>query len=199
MSNYNVISQITQELRKRIHEALASAPDADLGLSTPETDITLSAPMDDQTDSARLSLYLYHIEQDGHLRNQPSLPSGPNGLRFPPMSVQLHYLITPLDEAEDQNHLMLGRILQYFHDAPMLESLNGLPLDNSFGANSPELRIVFQTLTLEQLAQVWHALKAGYRLSIAYLIRIVTIDSAQGVIDAKRVEDAHAVVGYKLR
>lgn len=195
MSNYNILNEMTLELRRRIHAALASASDADFGLTTPETDITLSAPSDELAGSPRLSLYLYHIEQDGHLRNQPRLTASPNGLRFPPISVQLRYLITPLEDEEDQNHLMLGRILQYFHDEPMIGSLNGTPLDNSFGANSPELRIILETLTLEQLAQVWHALNAGYRLSIAYAVRIVTIDSAQGVTDAKRVVEAYTAVG----
>ena len=200
MSNYGVIEDITLEMRRRIHASLASAPDDDFGLSeTPETDITLSAPDEDITGSPRLSLYLYHIEQDGYLRNQRSLATNSNGLRFPPISMQLHYLITPLDDVEEQNHLMLGRILQHFHDEPMIGSLNGTPLDDSFGANSPELRIAFETLTLEQLAQVWHALDAGYRLSIAYVVRIVTIDSAQGVTDAKRVIEAHTAVGYKKK
>jgi hypothetical protein len=197
MSNYGIIEGITMEIRRRIHGALLSAPDDDFGLSTPETDITLSAPDDDLTGSPRLSLYLYHIEQDGHLRNQPRIANGPNGLRFPPISVQLRYLITPLDKEEDQNHLILGRILQNFHDNPVIESLNGVPLDNSFGANSPGLRIALETLTLEQLAQVWHAMDASYRLSIAYVVRIVAIDSAQGIIDAKRVMEAHTAVGLK--
>ncbi len=197
MSSYGIIRDITQEMRRRIHAALVSAPDDDFGLSTPETDITLSAPDNDLTGSPRLSIYLYHIEQNGHLRNQPRLAAGPNGLRFPPLSVQFRYLITPLDDDEDQNHLMLGRILQHFHDEPVIASLNGTPFDDSFGANSPELRIAFETLTPDQLAQVWHALDAGYRLSIAYLVRIVTIDSAQGITDAKRVVEAHTAVGYK--
>jgi hypothetical protein len=197
MSGYSIIGEITLELRRRIHAALASAPDADLGLTTPETDITLSAPSDELQGSPRLSLYLYHVEQDGHLRNQPHLSIGSYGLRFPPISVQLRYLITPLDDEEDQNHLMLGRILQRFHDEPAIGSLNGTPLDDSFGANSREIRISLETLALEQLAQVWHALDAGYRLSIAYVVRIVTIDSAQGITDARRVVEAHTAVGRK--
>ena len=51
--------------------------------------------------------------------------------------------------------------------------------------------------SLEQLAQVWNALDANYRLSIAYRIHIVTIDSATGITEAKRVVDAHTAVGYK--
>jgi hypothetical protein len=197
MSTYGIIAGITLEIRRRIHAALVSAPDDDFGLSTPETDITLSAPDEDLTATPRLSLYLYHIEQDGHLRNQPSLAAGSNGLRYPPLSVQLRYLITPLNDEEDQNHLILGRILQHFHDKAVIESISGAPLGNSFGANSPELRITFETLTLEQLAQVWHAMDASYRLSIAYVVRIVTIDSARGVTDAKRVMEALTAVGLK--
>jgi hypothetical protein len=197
MSNYGIIRDITLEMRRRIHAALDTATDADFGLSTPETDITLLAPGNNLANSPLLSLYLYHIEQDGHLRNQPRLATGANELRLPPLSLQLRYLITPLNDEEDQNHLLLGRILQRFHDEPVMQSIDGAPLDDSFGANSPELRLVLETLPLEQLAEVWHALDTGYRLSVAYLVRIVTIDSAQGVTDAKRVLEAHTAVGYK--
>lgn len=185
------------ELRRRIHTALASAPDADLGLSNSETDITLLAPNQVLTGSPRLSLFLYYIEPDGHLRNQSHLAVGSTGLRFPPVSTQLHYLLTPLDAEEKQNQLMVGRILQYLHDEPVIESLNGRLLDDSFGANSPELRVSLEMLTFEQLVQIWHALDAAYRLSIAYQVRIVTIDSAQGVRAANRVTATHTAVGYK--
>jgi hypothetical protein len=195
MSHYTIPQDISLELRRRIYAALDSAPDADLGLSTPETDITLSPPSDEMSGSPRLSLYLYHIELDGHLRNQSKLADGSTALRFPPLAIQLRYLITPLDNEESQNHLMLGRILQHFHDQPYLSSLNGIPLDNSYGGNSSQLRINFETLSMEQLSQVWNALNTGYRLSIAYVIRIVTIDSDQGVTPAKRIVEALPTIG----
>lgn len=195
MSNYTVIQDASLELRRRIYAALSSAPDADLGLSSPDKDITLSPPSEKMTGTPRLSLFLYHIEPDGHLRNQPPLSAGQTGLRFPPMAIQLRYLITPLDKDEDQNHLMLGRILQHFHDQPFVTSLNDTPLDNSHGGNSDRFRITFETLSMEQLSQVWNALNTGYRLSVAYAVRIVAIDSDQGVTDAKRVIEAHAAVG----
>jgi hypothetical protein len=195
MSGYTIIQDATLELRRRIYSALTSAPDADFGMTAPETDITLSPPRDEMTDSPRLSLFLYHIEPDGHLRNQNLLAAGQEGLRFPPMPLQLNYLITPLDDEEDQNHLILGRIVQHFHDQPFLSSLNGTPLDDSHGGSSPRLRIAFETLSSEQLSQVWHALNTGYRLSVAYTVRVVAIDSDQGVADARRVVDAHTAVG----
>ena len=115
------------------------------------------------------------------------------------MPIKLCYLITPLEREEDQNQLMLGRIIQHFHDRPVLDSLGSAPLDNSYGGNSPEMRITFEALSfeMEELSQVWNALRTNYRLSAAYSVRIVTIDSAQAVVEARRVVSAHAVVGVK--
>lgn len=195
MSQFTILQDISRELRRRIHAALSTAPDADLGLSNPETDITLSPPADDLQGSPRLSLYLYHVEPDAHLRNQRELAVGRDGLRFPPLAVQLRYLVTPLAEEEEHNQLMLGRILQHFHDAPFIASLEGTPLDNSHGGNSPQLRITVEPLSMEELANVWQSLDAHYRLSLSYLVRTVTIDSDQGVREAKRVVEAHTGVG----
>ena len=196
MSSYTIIQDTSLELRRRIYAALSSAPDADLGLTSPETDITLSPPSDDMAGSACLSLYLYHIAVDGHLRNQPRLAAGQTGLRYPPMGLQLRYLVTPLEENEDQNHLMLGRILQHFHDQPSISSLDDVQLDNSHGGNSAQLRITLEMLSTEQLSHVWNALNTSYRLSVAYSIRIVMIDSGRGVTDAKRVVEAYAAIGF---
>lgn len=197
MSHYTVIQNITLELRQRIFNTLDTAPDADFSLSNPESDITLSPPGDTIQGNPDLSLYLYRVDQDGHLRNQPWLPDQQTGQRYPPMALKLCYLITPLQRDEDQNQLMLGRIMQYFHDQPVLDSLNGTPLDNSFGGNSPEMRITFEPFSMEELSQVWSALRTNYRLSVAYSVRIVTVDSAQAVAEAKRVVEAYTVVGLK--
>jgi hypothetical protein len=197
MSSYTIIQDVTLELRRRIHAALVSAPGVDLGLTTAETDITLGLPKNTGTDATRLSLYLYHIEPDAHLRNQRPLDVGDTGLRFPPLALQLRYLITPLDEEENQNHLMLGRILQHFHDEAFVVSLNGVPLDNAHGGNSPQFRIMIEALSIEQLSQIWGALNADYRLSVAYTVRIVAIDSDRGITEANRVREAYTAVGLK--
>lgn len=197
MSNYTILHDTSLELRRRIHAALAAAADADFNLSTPEADITLSPPGVEVQSDPLLSLYLYHIETSGDLRNQPRLPAGDNGLRYPPEALQARYLITPLSEEEEINQLLLGRIIQFLHDEPILDSLNGVLLDDSFGGGSGQFRLGMEKLTLEQLTQVWSALDTGYRLSLSYLVRIITIDSAQVVSAAHRVIDAHTAVGLK--
>jgi hypothetical protein len=193
MSNYAILHDTTLELRRQIVAALVSAPDADLELT--ENEITFALPTNDLTGSPRLSIYLYHVEPDANLRNQKRLSVGAEGQRLPPLALTLHYLITPLDEQEPVNHLMLGRILQYFHDNPFFVSLNGVPLDNSFGGNSTQFRILLEALSMEQLSQIWGALNADYRLALGYTVRTVAIDSDQGVTEAHRVVTMHTVVG----
>ncbi len=197
MSRYAIIQDVSVELRERMHGALVSTPDADFGMTTPQKDITLSPPSDTMTGNPKLSLYLYRIDQDGHLRNQHWLPDQQTGQRYPPMALTLCYLVTPLQSEEDQNQLVLGRILQYFHDHPVLDSLDGTPLDDSYGGNSPEMRIAFDPFSVEEIGRIWNALRTNYRLSVAFSVRIVTIDSAQAVVEAKRVVDAYTVVGVK--
>src|SRR5262245_30545123 len=125
MSSYAIIHDTTLELRRRIVAALVSAPDADLEIT--DNEITFALPTNDLTGAPRLSIYLYHVEPDANLRNRKRLSVGDDGQRSPPLTLALHYLITPLDEQEPVNHLIFGRILQYFHDNPFLAELNGAP------------------------------------------------------------------------
>lgn len=197
MSSYAVIEQTSRELRQRIVDALVAVPDTLFGGTVPPSvqNVVLTPPHDEGNGGAFLSLFLYHIELDGHLRNQHWLASGDAGLRFPPFPLQLRYLITPLRDEEDENHLMLGIILQHFHDQPVFSSLLGTPIDDSHGGASAEFHASFEPLTMEQLAQVWHALEGGYRLSVAYALRVVAIDSARGVSPARRVTEKDVAVG----
>ncbi len=195
MSSYAILQDVSRELRQRMFDALEEAPDSDLGFASVEQDITLAPPRDTMQGSPRLSLFLYHIEPDGTLRNQRPPSDGNDALRFPPFALNLRYLITPLDDEEDQNQLVLGRVLQFLHDHPMLESVNGTALGSSYGGASPELRLTFEPLSMEQLSHIWSALSTGYRLSITYAVRVVAVDSARPVTPARRVIDKHTVIG----
>ena len=105
-----------------------------------------------------------------------------------------------LGRAVETTQIAFGELsVPVFHDWRLREcdygELNGTPLDNSFGGNSNQFRILLEALTMEQLSQIWGALNADYRLAVAYNVRIVAIDSDQGVSPAPRVLEAHTVVG----
>ncbi|MFC4260991.1 DUF4255 domain-containing protein [Marinobacter lacisalsi] len=193
MSAYSIIEGTSTELRRQIFEALDSAPDTDFSLTDPASNITLDAPGGDLSSQFVVSLYLYHIDQNRHLRNQPPLRTGSDELRRPPLPLQLRYLVTPLD-SETNNHLMLGRILQHCHDHPTIDSIEGRPLDTSHGGASSEIRIRLESLTLEQLAQIWNAFNQPFRLATVLLVEAVVIDSALSPEKHAPVRDTYTVV-----
>ncbi len=196
MSNFDIIQRISTGLRHDLFEALRATPDVDFHLTAEERDISLLAPAVPSSGPPILSLYLYHIQPETYLRNQPVRSDGPT-LRFPPLAVELSYLITPQEDQAAQNQLVLGRVLQYFHDYPAVGDLNGIRLDDSFGAGSTEIRMMLETLNVDEISRVWTALQTPYQLSVAYKVRVVMIDSARGEIPAHRVLETQTVVEKK--
>jgi hypothetical protein len=197
MSHYAIIHDVTLELRRQVFAALQATPDVDFQINNMNQDIVFDPPPEAASGSPMLSIFLYHIEPDQYLRNQPYLTPSPDSLRYPPFPLKLRYLITPLDTEQEQNQLLLGRIIQHFHDNPLLTSINGVPLDDSFGGSSAEIRIVMETLNLEELSRIWYALSSVYQLSVAYIVRVVTIDSLQPERAAYRVTELQTVVGAR--
>lgn len=180
MSSFSVISETTIELRRQIFEAFESTADADFGLGSDISRITLKSPGDELSDNAIASLYLYRIDIDEHLRNQHPLPepSADSLFRRPPVPLQLWYLFTPVDGHEETNHLLLGRLVQHFHDFPSFTMLSGDLIGDSHGGSSPEVRVVPDMLSLEQSTQMWNAFAAPFRVSVALRVAVVAIDSA---------------------
>jgi hypothetical protein len=198
LSHLSIIRDASLAFRGNLFRYLTTVPDVEFGFTDVATDIVLSAPDSDVPDGARLSLYLYLIELDPQLRNQPALPVGITGLVRAPLALRLYYLVTPLLEEEDLNQLVLGRILQALYDHPFIDRVADAPLGDSLGGGSRELRLSLEQMTLEDLARVWRALGSDYRLSVGYLMRTVMIDSALHPRQAGRVEESHIAVGTKV-
>lgn len=197
MSGFGVIHDVSLELRRQVFTVLSATPGTDFFLDDEGTNITFSAPGDDLPEGTMASLYLYHLDVDKHLRNQRPLPdrSAADLFHRPPLPLQLRYLFTPVGDQEDNNHLLLGRVLQHFHDAPSFATLSGEPVGDSRGGASPELRVRTEMLSLEQLAQIWNALSTPYRLSLPLLIEIVAVDSAAPPRRTPRVETLVPALG----
>jgi hypothetical protein len=197
MSSFSIVQDTSLELRRRIFSALQATPDTDFGLNGNIDRIRVAPPGDDLPNGTLAALFLYHIDIDGHLRNQRSLPDrdDPSLQRKPPLPLQFRFLFTPIDDDDSINHLVLGRVLQHFHDQPFITTIAGQPLDDSFGGATPALRVKPDMLTVEQLSQLWNALSAPYRLSIALLVDIAAVDSSEPPRRAPRVEQLLAATG----
>lgn len=189
-----VISEITAELRRQLFAAFTASPDDELSLTLES--ISLQAPNDLDQDAVA-SLYLYRVGIDEHLRNQRPLPDRADKdlLRRPPLPVRLHYLFTPVSQTEETNQILIGRLLQHFHDFPSFATLDGVPIGDSHGGASDELRAIPESLTLEQLSQLWTALSAPLRAAAPFRVETVAIDSAEPPRRARRTGQVLAAVG----
>ncbi|KGK41336.1 hypothetical protein LH51_15550 [Nitrincola sp. A-D6] len=146
---------------------------------TAET-LPLAPPSDELSSDVVAVLYLYHIEIDPHLRNRKLIPDSadPSLMIKPPLPLQLRFLFVPLSTDDDRNQLMLGRVLQHFHDTPSFRPIPGSPLGTSRGGAPAQLRVRFDLTSYQDLAQLWSGLSRPFRLSAGLLVDIVTIDSA---------------------
>lgn len=171
-----VVASVSEALRGILWEAV----DGDAVIRPivgSESAIVFTNPTETARDSAnRLSLWLYQITENEFVKNQPMLRDngGGNGrgtARFPPLALNLFYLVTPFAASGEADHLLLGKTMQVLYDNATL-----LLRDATSGV-AEELRIIFCRLTLEELTRIWEALREPYRLSICYQVRVTRIES----------------------
>jgi NTP pyrophosphatase (non-canonical NTP hydrolase) len=131
-----------------------------------------------------VSLWLYQVAPNEHLRNAPMERTSDDGAeRYPPLSVNLYYLLTPSTGNDEGDQLVLGKALQLFHDrAVMTMESTQIP------GEGEELHLSLVQRTIEELAEVWEALQEPYRLSVCYEVRAVRIAS-QRVLRRRRVSE----------
>ena len=98
MSDFSVIEAISGELRRQIFEVLQATPGADFGIGGSLEKISVLSPGAKLPDGTLASLYLYHIEIDGHLRNQRMLADrmADDLYRMPPLPLKPVAVIVPL-------------------------------------------------------------------------------------------------------
>lgn len=197
MGTFATISDVSVELRRQVFDALQATPDTDFGLGGSIDRITLEPAGDELPSSVVASLYLYHLDIAPHMRNQAFLPDPVRDDDFhrPPLPLQLRYLFTPVDDDEQTNQLLLGRVLQHFHDFPSFSTVSGRPLGDSYGGASPEVRVRPDPLSLEQLSQLWNAFSFPYRIALALLVEVVAVDSGLPATRSRRVAEVLAVTG----
>jgi hypothetical protein len=211
MSSHTVILSASNALRSLLWEGFrqtdAAAPDG----FTPQTivgsedNIVFSNPTETaRNDQQRLSIWLYQIAENEFVKNQPLSPGKletRNGERrneekrhnenlFPPLALNLFYLITPFGGSADSDQLLLGKTMQVMYDNAIV-LLREVP-----SGIMEELRIVLCRLTLEELTRIWDALQEPYRLSVCYEVRVMRIDSAR-VSPGSRVVEYTS--GYRIK
>lgn len=200
MSDYQAIAGVSATLKALLEDRM-SLTAATLPPSQRVT-ISLSHPdvKPDQAPSGpRLNLFLYEISHSPFLRNQEL--AGPGAPGYPPLALELHYMLTcfPLKPADDETmHLVLGDALRALHDTPVLSAgltrtrgiLAGEPLlAESLRSAYEQVKLSFVPQNLEITARVWESAKEAYRLSAAFTVSIVQIESQRDFVAAAPVRE----------
>jgi hypothetical protein len=120
-----------------------------------------------------LSLFLYRITLNEHVRQAAHLPS--RTLAQSPLSIDLHFLLTAWAASALEEQTILTWAMQQIHARPLL-AMESLAAE---GWQAEETVQVLPTdLAMEDLMRLWDGLEPSYRLSVAYVARVVRVDPA---------------------
>ncbi|MFD0119441.1 DUF4255 domain-containing protein [Streptomyces sp. NPDC058320] len=189
--------------------------------------VTISPPafsskdVNPRLEPPRVCLFLYRVTENAQLRNQ-DLPGrgSPGAYGHPPLSLDLHYLLTAYGNAERPGtghatshfddttaHFLLGSALQVLHDVPVITDRlttvrapsGQTVLHESLHGDCEHLRLRLETLSLEDMSKIWTALALRYRLSAAFAVNVVQIESQRQRRTPRAVgRPASAVTGPQL-
>jgi hypothetical protein len=127
---------------------------------------------DPSNQAVQALIFLYQVSMDAHLRNagRQATPD----MQPVPLSVDLHYLFTFWSTSADSEHLALAWTIRQLHLTPLLDA-SILSRDADWGADEI-VHLIPAELSNEDMMRVWDALRPDYRLSVAYIARVVRID-----------------------
>jgi hypothetical protein len=199
MSDYRAIGGVSATLqvllRDRLEMPLSRFPAV---TSVPVTVGMPPAPDGGNPPSAeppRVNLFLYRVSENGFLKNQEIPGRGSRGAYgHPPLSLELHYLLTTYGTTSEGDvpsdaklaHDLFGNAMRVLHDYPVVAeelvrqrvSAVGTPiLDLSLLGEFEQVKLHLSPVSLEDLTKVWTALEQPYRVSAAYLVSVVQIES----------------------
>jgi len=173
MSDYARIADTGNGILTLLKEALIpellNSPDQ-IGLCSPE----------DHGDFA-VGVWLYDIKTDTSVQNHEMTNIGRNAQRYPSTYLTLYYMITlylqsDLKYRAVQEHQIMGRIVQAFHDKAALDPETFVPVDSPGGAN---IRIQMQNLEMEEKVRIWTIPNTAYKTSLYYTAGPVEIKSTR--------------------
>jgi uncharacterized protein DUF4255 len=146
-------------------------------------------------DEPRINLFLYRVLENGFLKNQDIPGRGhPAAYGNPPLSLDLHFLLTVFGSRasgtffdETPAHQLLGSAMQVLHDNAIVTGslvtrrppAGRLILDPGLRDEFETIKVSLHPLGIEDLSNVWTALAMSYRLSVAYEVSVVQIESGR--------------------
>lgn len=184
MSNALAIAAVTATLHKLIEDGIK--PD---NIPMPEsirtrseircTTLPLDLANEENRDRNRVNLFLYKTHVNAALSNM-NIPN-PNDTGKPPLALKLYYLITAYGEDHDRyiDHLLLAQAMLAMHDLPFLprDEIQQALAASGLHEQYELVHIAPQPLSVDDMSKLWATFQTQYRISAAYELSVVLIDS----------------------
>jgi len=150
----------------------------------------------------QVNLFLHQVTENPAWRNacQPWLAAdGATQLKNPPLALDLHYLLTAYGSNDWQAEALLGYALLMLHENPVMTrqdirnaftnlpgTYSSNPLSKPLGASGladqiEMIKIVPSSMSREEMAWIWTALKADYRPTYAFQVSVVLMQQPANV------------------
>ena len=181
MSNSMAIAAVTATLRNLLFQGVTADPDL------VDTTVTTQAPdqaRDSNNNANQINLFLYQTEPSAAWRNM-DMPRQvkPGETGQPPLALNLYYLITAYGRNDDDvfGHRVLGRAMSSLHDHPVFgaEEIKAALFGNDLHEQVERVRMTPQSLSLEEMSKLWNTFQTRYRISAAYQVSVVLIESTR--------------------
>jgi hypothetical protein len=132
-----------------------------------------------------VNVFLYQTAHNAAWRNM-DLPGviRPGETGQPPLPLNLHYLITAYsDNDDDKSHRLIGKAMSTLHDHPLLDQseLKDALVEAGVQDQFERVRIIPESISIEDISKLWATFQAPYRISAAYQVSVVLIDSTRPV------------------
>lgn len=173
--------------------AIANVTATIQGVVFSESGVKVTAQAPDQAAQGvgggkRVNVFLFHTLPNAAWRNADMIGQvRPGDSGFPPLALNLHYLLTAYGTDGENGDLdaqqVLGEAMRVLHDRPTLSrdeirnfaqgQLSNTDLDQQI----EQIRITHDPLSHEDLFRMWSTFNAPYRVSAVYQVSVVLIDS----------------------
>lgn len=169
MAGFHAVNSLADSLAQYLGNTY---PDTLRALYPCDFRVVSSNELNEEDDfGTAVTFYLYRIIVDEYQRN--SIQGGAGNDR-PPLSLDLHFLISVWADSAAAEHSIATWVMRQLYQYPILDASSLTP--EGGWSTGEVVHIIPAELSNEDLMRVWDAVTPSYRLSMSYIARSVRID-----------------------
>jgi hypothetical protein len=172
MANFSAIYSVGNSVAQYLQNAYPASLATDFPCQFKLISSTEIATEEQTALDQVVTIFLHRVTLNENFRAVTRLQDAPT--KQPSAFLDLHYLVTYWGTGAQAEQTILGWTVQQLQSTPILDS-SILTSDGGWDPTEA-VQLVMADLSLEDILRIWDALGPKYRLSIAYLARVVRID-----------------------